>query len=153
VDKAQAKAKAEMARRSKARKEKQQMDAEWKAKISRKLEGLSELSGLRKDVWRIAVALEKLADIEGQGSNKWLESEGEETEVQGRKEKRKQKEERVDRAEEEEEVKGQEEENRMESMEEGSSSFSPNTYSVSTGALSCFFLLFCLNIICLLICG
>jgi len=33
-------------------------------KISRKLEGLSELNGLRKDVWRIVVALEKLAGIE-----------------------------------------------------------------------------------------
>jgi len=33
--------------------------------VSRKLEDLSELWGLRKDVWRIAVALEKLAGIEG----------------------------------------------------------------------------------------
>ena len=42
---------------------------EWKAKVSRKLEGLSELRELRKDVWRIVVALEKLAGIEGQDSN------------------------------------------------------------------------------------
>jgi len=40
---------------------KQQTDAEWKAEILRKLKDLSELRGLRKDVWRIMVALEKLA--------------------------------------------------------------------------------------------
>jgi len=65
---------------------KQQMNAEWKAEISRKLKELSELQGLRKDVWRIAVALEKLAGIESQDSNEghisWPKSEGEETEVQ-----------------------------------------------------------------------
>ena len=44
------KAKAETARRSNARKAKQQTDAEWKAEISRKLDDLSELSGLRKDI-------------------------------------------------------------------------------------------------------
>jgi len=36
---------------------------EWKAEVSRKLEDLSELWRLRKDVWRIAVTLEKLASI------------------------------------------------------------------------------------------
>ena len=36
------------------------MDTEWKAEILRKLDGLSELSGLRKDVRRIAVALENI---------------------------------------------------------------------------------------------
>jgi len=40
---------------------------------------------LRKDVWRIVVALEKLARIESQDSEEeqfsWLESEGEEMEV------------------------------------------------------------------------
>jgi len=41
------------------------LSAEWKVEISRKLEDLSELSGLRKDIRRIAVALEKLASIEG----------------------------------------------------------------------------------------
>jgi len=66
--------------RSKARKTKQQIDAEWKAQVSRKLEELNELQGLRKDIWRIAVALEKLAGIESQDS-----------EVQERKEKRKQR--------------------------------------------------------------
>jgi len=71
VDKAQARAKAEMAQRSKARKAKQQTDMEWKAEISKKLESLSELSGLRKDVWRIAVALEILAGIEGQDSDEY----------------------------------------------------------------------------------
>jgi len=51
---------------------------------------------LRKDVQRIAVALEKLAGIEGQDSNEeqflWLEFEGEEIKVQWSKEKGKQKE-------------------------------------------------------------
>jgi len=123
--------------RSKARKAKQQMDTEWKAEISRKLEDLSKLSGLRKDVWRIAVALEKLAGIEGQDSDEkllsWLEFKGEEMEVQGSKEKGKQKKERIDGVEEEE-VRGQEEKNRMEDMEEKSNSFSLVAYSVSTRA-------------------
>jgi len=64
------KAKAETARRSNVRKAKQQTDTEWKAEILRKLDGLSELSSLRKDIWRIAVALEKLAGMEGEDSNK-----------------------------------------------------------------------------------
>lgn len=63
VDKVQAKARAEVLQRSRARKTKQQMDAEWKLDVARKLDSLSELHGLRKDVWRIAVALEKLASI------------------------------------------------------------------------------------------
>jgi len=45
------------------------MDMEWKTEILRKLEDLSELQGLRKDVQRITVALEKLAGIEGQDSD------------------------------------------------------------------------------------
>jgi len=53
-----------MARRSKARKAKQQMDAEWKAEILWKLKGLDELQGLRRDIWRITVVLERLAGIE-----------------------------------------------------------------------------------------
>ena len=61
----------------------------------RKLEKLSELQGLRKDIQRIVVASEKLAGIESQDSNKelllWLESEEEETKVQGSKKKGKQK--------------------------------------------------------------
>jgi len=64
------KAKAETARRSNVRKAKQQTDTEWKAEILRKLDGLSELSSLRKDIRRIAVALEKLAGMEGEDSNK-----------------------------------------------------------------------------------
>ena len=36
------------------------------AQILRKLDGLGELQGLRKDVRRITVALERLAGIEGQ---------------------------------------------------------------------------------------
>jgi len=52
------------------RKAKQQTDTEWKTEILRKLDGLSELSGLRKDIRRIAVALEKLAGMEGEDSNK-----------------------------------------------------------------------------------
>ena len=93
ADKAWAKAKAETARRSKARKLKQQTDVEWKAEILRKLDDLSELSGMRKDIWRIAVVLVKLSGIEGEDSDKeqilWLKSEGEITEVQGSKKKRK----------------------------------------------------------------
>jgi len=115
------------------------MDAEWKAEISRKLEGLSELSRLRKDIWRIVVALEKLARIENQDSKKelllWLESKGEETEVQRSKEKEKQKEEIIDGAEGEEDVGEQEEENRMEDIEERSSSFTLVIFSVGTESL------------------
>jgi len=70
ADRAQAKAKAKTTRRSNARKAKQQTDMEWKAEISRKLDNLSELSGLRKDIRRIAVALEKLAGMEGKNSDK-----------------------------------------------------------------------------------
>jgi len=58
-----------MARRSNVRKVKQQMDVEWKTEILRKLNGLSELSGMRKDIWRIVVALEKLAGMENEDSN------------------------------------------------------------------------------------
>ena len=91
------KAKAETARRSNARKAKQQTDTEWKVEILRKLDGLSELSGLSKDIQRIAVALEKLAGMEGEDSDEerisWPESEGELTKVQGSREKGKQKEE------------------------------------------------------------
>ena len=94
----------ETARRSNARKMKQQTDVEWKAEILRKLDSLSELSGMRKDIWRIAVALEKLAGMKGKDSDEeqisWPESEGELTEVQGSKEKGKQKEKRIDGAEE-----------------------------------------------------
>jgi len=67
-----AKAKVETARRSKARKVKQQTDAEWKAEVLQKLESLDKLSELRKDMRRIAMALEKLAGIEGQDSDKEL---------------------------------------------------------------------------------
>jgi len=126
----------ETARRSNVRKTKQQTDVEWKAEILRKLNGLSELSGIRKDIWRIVVALEKLASIEGKDSDEerisWPESKGELTEVQGSKEKGKQKEERVDRAEEKEETKGQEEENGMEGVEEDGGNFSLVAYSVGT---------------------
>ena len=138
TEKAQAKAKAETVRRSTARKVKQQTDTEWKVEISRKLEDLSELSRLRKDIQRIAVALEKLAGIGGQNSDEellsWLEEEKEKMEIQGSKNKEKQKEERINRAEEEEEVGGQKEENRMEGVEKRSNNSSPVAYSVSTGA-------------------
>ena len=136
ADKARAKARAEMARRSKARRAKQQTEAEWKAEVLRKLDGLGELQGLRKDVQRIAVALEKLAGIEGQDSDEELlarlESEGDITEVQGDKEKRKQSEERLD-GEDEKEMGRQEEDNEMEGVEEEDGGFSPVAYSVGTG--------------------
>ena len=105
----------------------------------RKLEDLSELNGLRKDVQRIVVALEKLAGIEGQDFDEellsWPEFKGEEMEIQGSKKKEKQKKKRIDGVEEEAQVGGQEEENRIEGVEEGSSSFSPVAYSVGTGVL------------------
>jgi len=138
MDKAQAKTKAETARRSKARRVKQQMDAEWKAKVLRKLDGLGELQGLREDVRRIAVALERLAGIEGQDSDKELllrlESKGEITEVQGDKEKGKQREERLGREDEEKGMGRQEEDNEIEGVEEEDSSFSLVAYSVGTRA-------------------
>jgi len=113
------------------------LSTEWKREVSWKLEGLDELSGLRKDVRRIVVALEKLAGIEGQDSDEellsWPESKGELTEVQGVKEKRKQKEGRLDREDEKKEMGRQEEDNEMESVEEGGSSFSLVAYSVGTG--------------------
>jgi len=117
---------------------------EWKVKILRKLDGLSELSSMRKDIRRIAVALEKLTGMEGEDSDEeqisWLESEGELREVQESKEKGKQKEERVDGAEEGEENRGQEEKNRMEEENriegvEEDGSFSPVASSVRTGNL------------------
>ena len=121
------------------RKAKQQTNAEWKAEILRKLDGLSKLSGMRKNIWRIAVALEKLTGIEGEDSDEerilWPESKGELTEVQGSREKGKQKEERVDRAEEKEGTRRQEEENRMEGVKEGGGDFSLVMYSVRTGIL------------------
>jgi len=67
------------------------MNAEWKADVARKLDSLSKLQGLRKDVRRIALALEKLAGIGGQDSEEelisWPESKGKETEVQENREK------------------------------------------------------------------
>jgi len=105
----------------------------------RKLDSLGELQGLRKDMWRIAVALEKLASIEVQDSDEellsWPESKGEVTEVQGGKEKKKQREKRLDGEDKEEETERQEEYNKMEGVEEGSSRFSPVAYSVGTGTL------------------
>jgi len=107
--------------------------------VSRKLDGLGELQGLRKDVRRIAVALEKLAGIEVQDSDEellsWPESEGEVTEVQGDKEKGKQREEMLDGKDKEEEAEREEENNKMEGVEEGSSRLSPVAYSVGTGTL------------------
>jgi len=77
--------------RSKTRKTKQQIDMEWKVEVSRKLEDLSELQELKKNIQRIVMALEKLAGIEGQDPDEeqflWPESKGEETEVQGSTEK------------------------------------------------------------------
>jgi len=131
----------ETVQRSRARKVKQQTDADWKAEVSRKLDGLGELQGLRKDVWRIAVALEKLAGIESQDSDEellsWPESEGEVTEVQGGKEKGKKREEKLDREDKEKEMETEEQEkdNGMEGVEEGSSRFSPAAYSVGTRIL------------------
>jgi len=107
--------------------------------VLRKLDSLGELQGLRKDVRRIAVALEKLAGIEVQDSDEellsWLESKGEVTEVQGGKEKKNQREDRLDGEDKEEETERQEEYNKIEGVEEGSSRFSLVAYSVGTGTL------------------
>jgi len=121
-----------------ARRAKQQMDAEWKAEVLGKLDSLDELQGLRKDVRRVMVALEKLAGIESQDSDEellsWPESEGEVTEIPGVEEKGKQREERLDGKEQEEGMERQED-NKIEGVEEGSSRFSPVAYSVGTGNL------------------
>ena len=57
-------------------------------------------------MWRITVALEALASIEGQDSNEelisWPESEGEETEVQENREKGKWREQKIDGMKEDE---------------------------------------------------
>jgi len=104
----------------------------------RKLEKLSELRGLRKDVRRIAVALERLAGIESQDSDEeqisWPESDEEETEVQESTEKGKQREQRSGGVEVEGEVEGQEEEDVIEGVEEGSGGRSLVAYSVRTVA-------------------
>jgi len=106
---------------------KQQTDVKWKAEVSRKLEDLGELRELSKNVWRIAVALEKLAGIEGDDSNEehisWPESEGELTEVKGSEGKGKQREERLDGENKEKEMETgeQEEDNGIEGVEERSS--------------------------------
>jgi len=88
---------------------------------------------------RIAVALERLAGIEGQDSDEellsWPESKGEVTEVQGGKEKGKQREERSDGEDKEKGTERQEEDNKMESVEQGSSRYSLVAYSVGTGIL------------------
>jgi len=118
-----------------ARRAKQQTDAEWKAEVLGKLDSLDELQGLRKDVRRVMVALEKLAGIESQDSDEellsWPESEGEVTEIPGVEEKGKQREERLDGKEQEEGMEKQED-NKIEGVEEGSSRFSPVAYSVGT---------------------
>jgi len=97
-----------MVQRSRARKMKQQTDIEWKVEVSRKLEDLSELRGLRKDIQRIVVALEKLVGVEGDDSNKqqilWPEAKGELTEVQRSKGKGKQRGERSDGEDKEKEA-------------------------------------------------
>ena len=68
---------------------------------------LEEVGGSEWVEW-IAVALEKLAGIGGQDSNEelllWLESEREETEIQGSKEKGKQREDKLDGEDEKEEA-------------------------------------------------
>jgi len=59
--------------------------------VSRKLEELSELQRLKKDVWRIMVALEKLAGIKSQDTEEeqfcGLKSKREEMQMQKSKEK------------------------------------------------------------------
>ena len=89
-------------------------------------------------VRRVADALEKLAGIESQDSDEgqisWLESKGEETEVQKSTKKRKQRKQRSGGAEDEEEVEEQEEKDAMEGVKEDSGGHSPVAYSVGTVA-------------------
>jgi len=117
------------------------MDTEWKSEVSRKLKDLGELQESSKNVQRIAVALEKLAGIEGVDSDEehilWPESEGELTEVNRNKRKGKQRKERLDGENEEKEMEVEEqgEDSGMEGVDEGSSRLSPVAYSVGTGNL------------------
>ena len=102
------------------------------------MEKLGKVDELVVQVQRVADALEKLASIESQDSDEgeisWLESEGEETEVQESTEKRKQREQRSGGAEDEGEVEGQKKEDAMEDVEEGSGGLSLVAYSVGTVA-------------------
>ena len=137
VDRAWRKAKDETVRRAQARKMKQQTDAEWKEQV---LEKLGKVDELVVQVRRAANALEKLAGIESHDSDEklisWLESEGEDTEVQEYREKEKWREKKIDRREEDENgMVIQEEDNEMEGVEEGGGSFSPVAFSIGTGIL------------------
>jgi len=135
VDGAQRKAKDETARRAQARKTKQRTDVEWKEQVLEKLEKVDELV---VQVWRVADALERMAGMRPKTPEddliSWLESEGEETEVQESTEKGKQREQRSDGAEDEGEVERQKEEDAMEGVEEGSGGLSLVVYSVGTVA-------------------
>ena len=137
VDRAWRKAKDETVRRAQARKMKQQTDAEWKEQV---LEKLGKVDELVVQVRRAANALEKLAGIESHDSDEklisWLESEGEDTEVQEYREKEKWREKKIDRREEDENgMVIQEEDNEMEGVEKGGGSFSPVAFSIGTGIL------------------
>jgi len=135
ADGARRKAKEETARRAQARKTKQRTDAEWKEQV---LEKLGKVDELVVQVWRVADALERMAEMRSKTPEDdlifWPESGGEETETVERIDKGKQRAQSPDGAEDEGEVEEQEEENAMEGVEEGSSGLSPVTYSVGTGA-------------------
>jgi len=134
TDGARRKAKEETARRAQARKTKQRTDAEWKEQV---LEKLGKVDELVVQVWRIADALERMAEMRPKTLEddliSWPESGGEKTETLERVDKEKQREQNSDGAEEVGEVEGQEKEDTMEGVEEGSSNRSPVAYSVGTG--------------------
>jgi len=88
ADRAQRKAKEEMARRAQARKTKQRMDAEWKEQV---LEKLGKVDKLVIQVWRVVDALERIAGIRLKTPEdniiSWPESGGEEKEILERMDK------------------------------------------------------------------
>ena len=88
ADRAQRKAKEEMARRAQARKTKQRTDTEWKEQV---LEKLGKVDKLVIQVWRVVDALERIAGIRLKTPEdniiSWPESGGEEKEILERMDK------------------------------------------------------------------
>jgi len=101
------------------------------------LEKLGKVDELVVQVWRVADALERMAEVRSKTPEddliSWPESGGEEMETVERMDKGKQREQSSDGAEDEGKVEEQKEEDAMEGVKEGSRS-SPVAYSVGTGA-------------------
>jgi len=92
------------------------------------LEKLEKVNKLVIQVWKVADALERMAEMRSKTLEddiiSWLESRGEKMETLERVDKGKQREQSSDGAEKEEEVEEQEKEDAMEGVEEENSSFS-----------------------------